>query len=65
LRELFADAGLVLGHAGVSQEAPRQQPRSSDPERLAGPSALRGVEEAAGEAPVARHVALGLVDTYA
>jgi len=65
LRELFADAGLLLGHAGVSQEAPRQGPRSGDAERLSGAASTNVVDEPEAMAPVARRVALGLVDTYA
>jgi flagellar hook-length control protein FliK len=65
LRELFADAGLMLGHAGVSQEAPRQAPREHESMQLVqgGKEAVGGVDEAA--APMARRIALGLVDTYA
>jgi flagellar hook-length control protein FliK len=66
LRELFADAGLVLGHAGVSQEAPRQQARDAETARTAGTAradAVDGSELPARQAP--RRVSLGLVDTYA
>jgi flagellar hook-length control protein FliK len=66
LRELFADAGLVLGHAGVSHEAPRQNPRDADGARTTGTA--RGEAADGAELPgrqVSRRVSLGLVDTYA
>lgn len=65
LRELFAESGLALGHAGVSQEAPRQDARSGAAERLAAAPPDKAIEESAATAPAARRVALGLVDTYA
>ncbi|MET0282462.1 MAG: flagellar hook-length control protein FliK, partial [Steroidobacteraceae bacterium] len=63
LRELFADAGLALGHAGVSQQAPRQQQHAHQPSAV-------GSVDAAGPArdaqPAAVHrLTRGLVDTYA
>jgi flagellar hook-length control protein FliK len=65
LRELFGGAGLMLGHAGVSQEAPRQSPRDSEAARLAG-SRAGGSEETNAVTPaISRRIALGLVDTYA
>jgi flagellar hook-length control protein FliK len=65
LRELFADAGLQLGHAGVSHEAPRQETRDSEAARFAG-SARGDMDGAETLAPVTRMaLALGLVDTYA
>lgn len=65
LRELFAESGLALGHAGVSQEAPRQDARSGAAERLAAAPPDKAIEESAATAPASRRVALGLVDTYA
>jgi flagellar hook-length control protein FliK len=65
LRELFADAGLVLGHAGVSQEAPRQDARSGAAERFTAATPDGASEDVEAAAPVARRIALGLVDTYA
>jgi flagellar hook-length control protein FliK len=65
LREMMADAGLMLGHAGVSQEAPRQEARDAEASRIAG---LQGAEDIGVETlsqPATRHLALGLVDTYA
>jgi flagellar hook-length control protein FliK len=64
LRELFAEAGLVLGHAGVSQEAPRQGPQSGEAQQLAGTAPASAVEGTEAAAPEARRVALGLIDTY-
>lgn len=64
LRELFADAGLQLGHAGVSHEAPRQG-RESEAARFAGSSHGDVAEPAEVVVRSARRVALGLVDTYA
>jgi flagellar hook-length control protein FliK len=64
LRELFGNAGLTLGEAGVSQHAPRQGSRDGEPARIAAAGAT-GVE--AGDAiaaPATRRVQLGLVDTY-
>jgi flagellar hook-length control protein FliK len=64
LRELLADAGMTLGQANVSQQAPRQGARENAPARGTGPSLdASGVETTV--APAARRVALGLVDTYA
>ncbi len=66
LREMFADAGLLLGHAGVSQEAPRQGARNNTG---TGDGAMgQGISTDAADIttqPVTRRVALGLVDTYA
>ncbi len=64
LRELFADAGLQLGHAGVSHETPRQG-RDSEASRFAAASGGDAIEGAATVAPVTRRMVLGLVDTYA
>lgn len=64
LREMFAEAGLSLGHAGVSQEAPRRQVQeiitpsagsANDP--AAEVAALPGVE--------ARSIGNALLDLYA
>jgi flagellar hook-length control protein FliK len=65
LRELLADAGLMLGQAGVSQQAPRQGARGSEAMRAptVGLREIEGVD--VGAAPSAKHVALGLVDIYA
>jgi flagellar hook-length control protein FliK len=65
LRELFADAGLQLGHTGVSHEAPRQGTRESEAARFGGGSGADAIEGAATVAPVTQRMALGLVDTYA
>src|SRR5690606_31118744 len=48
LREMFAEAGLSLGQAGVSQEAPRRQ---ADP--LAADASFRGDAELAAPEPAA------------
>jgi flagellar hook-length control protein FliK len=63
LRELFGEAGLSLGHAGVSEEAPRQS-AGGDTESI-------GTERAADGAPVqpaavaVRQVTSALLDLYA
>jgi len=65
LRELLAGAGLTLGQAGVSQQAPRQGTRGAEPPRIApaAAAALDGVDSTARQA--VRRIAIGLVDTYA
>jgi len=66
LREMMSDAGLMLGHAGVSQEAPRQESRDADTARAAALQSgetVDGLDTAAQ--PITRRVVLGLVDTYA
>lgn len=63
LREMFAEAGLSLGQAGVSQEAPRRQ---ADP--LAADASFRGEDgmTPAEPAPVAlRPLSSALLDLYA
>jgi len=66
LRELFADAGLMMGHAGVSQEAPRQSPRDGDAARFAASTQGNAIDDLDAAAPAStRRIALGLVDTYA
>jgi flagellar hook-length control protein FliK len=65
LRELFSDAGLALGHAGVSQEAPRQDHREPAAQEFARP---QGVDGAGGERDVPgtmSRISRGLLDTYA
>jgi flagellar hook-length control protein FliK len=64
LRELFADAGLALGHAGVSHEAPRGQGREAAPTRVGGQQDLAAAVQVEA-APAARRIVRGLVDTYA
>ncbi len=65
LRELMSDAGLMLGHAGVSHEAPRQDARDAETAR-AGNTAAGGTLDVESPAqPAVRRIALGLVDTYA
>lgn len=63
LRELFGDAGLSLGHAGVSEEAPRQSAAANP----AHPQADDPAETAlARPAPVSvRQLASRLLDLYA
>lgn len=65
LRELMADAGLVLGHAGVSHEAPRQGPRDGEAARAVAAQQAAAVDGVETSSPALRRVALGLVDTYA
>ncbi len=64
LREMFADAGLTLGHAGVSQEAPRQNNHDNAGARSGSSGLGIGIDTADLTQPTTR-VALGLVDTYA
>jgi hypothetical protein len=62
----MSDAGLMLGHAGVSQEAPRQDARDAAASRAAAmesASSIEGVDSPSQ--PAARRIALGLVDIYA
>jgi flagellar hook-length control protein FliK len=64
LRELLADAGMMLGQANVSQQAPRQGARGGEAARNG--VVAREVEAAdVVVSPATRRVALGLVDTYA
>src|SRR5690606_41281170 len=50
LREMFAEAGLSLGHGGVSQEAPGRRAGESAPAR--GGAAADAAAPLGGEAPV-------------
>lgn len=63
LRELFSDAGLSLGQAGVSHEAPRQQPGGQQAS-----AGNRGLDAGASREPLpaaVHRLTRGLVDTYA
>lgn len=63
LRELFGDAGLSLGHAGVSEEAPRQSPTGDAANRNADDPAEPAL---ARPAPVTvRQLSSALLDLYA
>lgn len=62
LREMFAEAGLSLGHAGVSQEAPGRRAGESAP--AGGVAAADAAAPLEAEAPVRCH-ASGLIDLYA
>lgn len=64
LREMFAASGLALGHAGVSQEMPRQEARRSEVPVAAG-SDISATAEAAPVAPVLRGVRSALLDAWA
>jgi flagellar hook-length control protein FliK len=64
LREMFSDAGLALGHADVSHEAPRRQAaesRGSDPSMRTDAAAA----EAAVPPAIAGVVSSALLDLYA
>jgi flagellar hook-length control protein FliK len=62
LRELFEEAGLSLGHSGVSEEAPRRQ--ATDASLQAGHDG--DVEASAAARPVVlRHLSSALLDLYA
>lgn len=63
LRELFADAGLSLGHAGVSQDAPRRELQEAAPQRRSGDGAAIAGAETSPQ-PV-RRALTGLLDLYA
>jgi flagellar hook-length control protein FliK len=65
LRELFNDAGLMLGSADVSQQAPRQRGQGAAAGRASGAGAAPAVDGLDSHSrPAPRRVALGLVDTY-
>src|SRR5690606_18028489 len=62
LREMLADAGLSLGNAGVSHEAPgRDADRSMPLQRRLGPAAT----QAAAAPQDVRRTVSGLLDLYA
>jgi flagellar hook-length control protein FliK len=63
LREMFGDAGMTLGHADVSQQAPRQGSREGALTRV-GVAQVDGVDVVDTTNQPAVRVALGLVDTY-
>ena len=64
LREMFAEAGLSLGHAGVSQEAPRRQVQE-----VITPTAGGAIDPAAEVAALpgagTRSIGSALLDLYA
>jgi flagellar hook-length control protein FliK len=62
LRELFAEAGLSLGHSGVSQDAPRRELQEA-PQRRSGGDAVIAAAQTSPQ-PV-RHALAGLLDLYA
>jgi flagellar hook-length control protein FliK len=63
LRELFSEAGLSLGHAGVSQEAPgRQLPEVNEQGGLAESTADPAVPEP--ERVTLRNLGSALLDLY-
>jgi len=64
LRELFATAGLMLGDAGVSGQAPRQRPTDDGVSRMAGNDGRDG-EPTPLQRPVRSITHSGLLDTYA
>jgi flagellar hook-length control protein FliK len=64
LRELFATAGLLLGDAGVSGQAPRQRPTDDGASRMAGNDGRDG-EPTPLQRPVRSITHSGLLDTYA
>jgi flagellar hook-length control protein FliK len=64
LREMFAAAGLSLGQANVSREAPRQGGQGAEAARLRRDTDSEGVVTQL-HAPVARRLAAGTIDTYA
>jgi flagellar hook-length control protein FliK len=63
LRELFAEAGLSLGHSGVSQDAPRRELQEAASQRRSDDGAVIGAAETAPQ-PVRRALS-GLLDLYA
>jgi flagellar hook-length control protein FliK len=65
LREMFAASGMQLADAGVSREAPRQNPAVADP-RAAASAARDGAGEEGVDLRSIRAVRhAGLLDTYA
>lgn len=64
LREMFAEAGLSLGHAGISQEAPRQDTREADASRVS-PHDEGGAESGETVRKAAHRIGSGLLDLYA
>lgn len=66
LREMFAAAGLALGEAGVSHQAPRQEPRASRPAEggVAGAGAA-GEADLQAVRPAARILHARLLDAWA
>jgi flagellar hook-length control protein FliK len=65
LRELFSDAGLALGHAGVSQEAPRQDHREPAAQEFARPQGVDGAGAERDAPGTVSRISRGLLDTYA
>lgn len=65
LREMFAASGMVLGDAGVSREAPRQNSAASARPSTSSRSAVTGVTETVSLGSIGTIGHLGLLDTYA
>jgi len=65
LRELFASAGLQLGDAGVSGQAPRQRPAEETPFAAGGYDGRGDGEPTPLQGPVRSITHSGLLDTYA
>lgn len=65
LREMFAASGLALGHAGVSQDMPRQEARASGSPRSSGATFASPVSADVPEPGVQRQVVRGLLDAWA
>jgi len=63
LRELFAEAGLSLGHSGVSQDAPRRELQEAASQRRSGDGAV--IEAAETSLQPVRRALSGLLDLYA
>lgn len=63
LRELFAEAGLSLGHSGVSQDAPRRELQEAAAQRRPGDGAV--IEAAETSSKPVRRALSGLLDLYA
>lgn len=65
LRELFADAGLSLGQAGVSQDAPRRDSPEAVPGRTSSLGEDADVAHIQGPQSSLRRTVSGLLDLYA
>ena len=66
LREMFAASGMVLGDAGVSREAPRQNAPAENPQAaVSRVSSSGGASESVDLSSIQTVGHLGLVDTYA
>jgi flagellar hook-length control protein FliK len=64
LREMFATQGMSLADAGVSRQAPQQQPKQAPVSGVTALTATAAADSPVGSAALL-HIRLGLLDTYA